>query len=705
MTRFADHFRYSKWDGSQAVGVELTADDIIAAIGDDLLNHGDLRAAMRSLMRRGISGEAPMQGVHDLLRELRQSQRANMERYNLSGIMDGIREQLDEVVRLERDALHEMTERPTDDDDRGASGAASTSTDPLDTQPPSASLPASDNNSASSPDDFASSLMKNIAGRNREFLDELPSDAPGQVKALQGYEFVSPEAQRTFEQLLDQLRQAMTKSFFDDVEKMVEQMSAGDVERMKRMMDALNDMLVKQIAGEDPQFDAFMDEFADMFGPDAPESLDALIEQMQRQMAAMQSLMMSLPTEQFEQLQQLLQDKLGDAELDSKLRGLAQKLDFLDPHSSGRYRFSGSEEIDLQAAMELMETMHDLEQLERQLQGVSRDGDLDKVDADKLAALLGEEARDSLEKMKELEEILEQAGYVKRDGDQFDLTPRGTRMIARSALGEIYRSIKKNALGQHRLPEEGRFGDRLDETKPYEFGDAFDVHLSRSLQNALRRNGLGTPVRFEAEDFEVYRHEQVTRTATVLLVDLSWSMELRDAFTSAKKVALALNNLITSAYPRDSFHVVGFSAYARELKPNDLTYIQTDEHTLGTNIQHALMVAEKLLDKHPGGSKQILMITDGEPTAHIEHGRAQFAYPPTPRTIAETLRAVKRCTKKQITINTFMLDESHYLKTFMEEVSRINGGRVFYSSPDRLGQYVLVDFVENKRKTLGRRSS
>ena len=252
------------------------------------------------------------------------------------------------------------------------------------------------------------------------------------------------------------------------------------------------------------------------------------------------------------------------------------------------------------------------------------------------------------------------------------------------------------------MPEEGRFGERIEDTKPYEFGDPFHLHMPRTIRNAINRNGPQTPVRLQPDDFEIYRSEMITSTATAMLVDLSWSMALRGSFQAAKKVALALHNLITTQYPKDSFYIIGFAAYAKELKAHDLPYLQWDEYVLGTNMQHALLLAEKLLAKHPSGSKQIIMISDGEPTAHIEHGEAIFAYPPTPQTIRATFRAVKRCTTRGIAINTFMLESSEYLRAFMNEIARINGGRVFYTAPEQLGEYILVDYVENKRKKLGR---
>lgn len=663
-------FRYSTWDGSQADRFP-SADELMSELAEDLMQSGDLRSALNNLMQRGfrMQGE-PTQGLRDMQRQVRRKRRERLERFDLGSIMEGLREELEAIVELERATLDAMQGDPSDGDGR---------------------------------DNFAQSLMGDMASDKRDVLDGLPEDPAAQMQALSDYEFVDPEAQKRYQELVDELKQAMTKSFFRDVEKMVREMSDGDIARMKDMVRDLNAMLVKRIAGEDPGFEDFMAKYGDMFGDDPPRSLDELIEQMQAQMAAMQSLLMSLPTSEYEQLQKLLSDRLGDAELDAALRKLMQKLDFLDPGKGQRYRFSGDEPIDLDSAMELMGEMQSFEDLEGQLQAAQMDGDLSHVDLDQLRETLGEEAVDAIEQMQQLLEVLEEAGFIDRNAEGFELTPRGMRMIGQKALGEIFKTLRRQSLGNHALPEQGRFGDRIEETKVHEYGDPFNLHMARTLQNALRRRGPGAPVQLAPEDFEIYRNETVTRTATVMLVDLSWSMELRGAFPAAKKVAMALNNLITSAYPRDSFHVVGFSAYAKELASHEVPFLTVDEYVLGTNIQHALLIAEKLLAREQGGSKQILMITDGEPTAHIEQGRAQFAYPPTPQTIRETLKAVKRCTRSNITINTFMLDESYYLKAFMDQVSQINGGRVFYSSPEKLGEYVLVDYVQHKRKVLGGR--
>lgn len=664
-------YRFRNWDGTQDI-LRLDADELLKAVSDDLMNFGDLEHALRQLMRRGLpmpDGQ-DMQGLSEMIQRLKAERRERLERFNLDGVMKDIAEQLETVKQLEREGLDAM-ERPDPQAGPGADGEPS----------------------------FARSLMGNIADGNREFLDALPDNPVEQVQALSNYEFVSPEAQKKFEELLDNLRNAFTKSFFKNIEDMVKNMSDGDIQRMKDMVRALNEMLVKRIAGEDPGFDAFMKEFGDMFGDHPPQSLDELIEQMQQQMAAMQSLMMSLPTEQFEQLQSLMQDRFGDPELDKMLRDLSKELDFLSP-GGRRYRFRGDEDLDLAGAMDMMTQMADLDQLEESLQDARRSGRFDHVDVNKLREMLDDDAAESVEQMKNLMKILEDAGYVKKGDRGWELTARASRKIGQQALGAIYEQLKRHSLGRHATPEEGRTGDRLDDARPFELGDPFNLHMTRTLGNALRREGPGTPVRMQPEDFEIYRSESVTQTATALLVDLSWSMILRDAFPAAKRVALALHNLISAYFPRDSLYLIGFSAYAKEIDPRDLPMLQADEYTLGTNMQHALMLAESRLARHPQGTRQIIMISDGEPTAHLEDGDAQFAYPPSPITIMETLKAVKRCTRKNITINTFMLEQSYFLRAFMTQMMKINGGRVFFTTPDHLGEYILVDYMAGKKQQL-----
>ena len=659
--------RFTAWDGSQQLTFD--ADQVMAALADDLIEYGDLRWAMRNLISRGMQMPQGgyLQGLRDMLKELRDRKRERLQRYDLSSIFDGFRERLDEILDMERQRIDEWLESDPDE-----------------------------------PGNFSSDVLKSVAERNLETLDELPEDTAGQIKALEEYEFLDPDAQKKFLELVNELRRAMSNMFFNDIENMVKNLSDGDIRRMKDMLKALNDMLVRRIAGQEPEFDRFMDEFGDMFGDNPPKTLDDLLEQMRAQMAAAQSLLNSMSAAQRAELQSMLQRRFGDPELDAELRKLVKELDFLD-FDGGQYRFDGSERLDLEAALELMQEMQSIDELIREVQEVERGAGIDRIDRELLRDLMGDEAVENLDNLKELLDALEEAGYVRATGDnRWELTPRGSRMIGQQALGEIYQRLKNQSLGNHAVPEEGRFGERLEQTKAYEFGDPFHPHMPRTIRNAVYRQGPGTPIALQPEDFEIYRSEFITSTATAMLVDLSWSMALRGSFQAAKKVALALHNLITTRYPRDSFHIIGFAAYAKELKARELPYLQWDEYVLGTNMQHALLLAEKLLARHPGGAKQIIMISDGEPTAHLENGRAQFAYPPTPETIRATYRAVKHCTARGIAINTFMLDASYYLKAFMDEIARINGGRVFYTTPDKLGEYILVDYVQHKRKRLAR---
>ncbi|MCY4638734.1 MAG: VWA domain-containing protein [Chloroflexi bacterium] len=711
----AIRYRYSEWDGSQELP-SLDADGVLEALSDDLLNFGDLQHALRNMLQRGIRGgpDDRVRGLRDLLQRLRGQRRERLDRFDLGGVMETVRRELGELLALERETIERRlaeagAEAGPDAPDPAERADGKRDGDGAREPAPGAEgEPPGDGQARGDDEADLARMLRRVVERKQRFLDELPPDAPGQIGALRDYEFLSPEAQHRFQDLLRQLREGMAESLFRDVSKMVDEMSEGDTERMKQMVRDLNDMLTQRMRGEEPDFDSFLERYGDMFGENPPRSLDELIEQLQEQARALQSLMESLPPGHRQQLEGLLSEKLGDRELQAELFELAQNLEFLSPsgeRGASSYPFRGDEELDLRAALALMEEMHEIDALERGLEKAQYGGDLDQVDRDALRELLGDDAAEDLDRLQELLDMLERAGYLRRDGDEWELTPRGTRLIGQKALAEIYQQLRRYGLGDHALPTAGRHGERTDDTKPYEFGDPFHLHIERTVMNALERSGPSTPVRLAADDFAIYRSEQLTQTATVMMVDLSWSMALRGSFQAAKKVALALHNLIGSQYPRDSLYLIGFSAYARELRPEELPYVRWDESVLGTNMHHALMLAERLLSRHRGGTRQILMITDGEPTAHLERGRSRFAYPPSPATIRETLKAVMRVSRRDITINTFMLDRSYYLKDFVNQLAKINGGRVFYTTPDRLGEYILVDYLQGKRQRLSSRSS
>ncbi|MGZ4718087.1 MAG: hypothetical protein ACXWCB_15475, partial [Acidimicrobiales bacterium] len=482
--------------------------------------------------------------------------------------------------------------------------------------------------------------------------------------------------------------------------------SPEDMARMKDMLSSLNDMLEARQRGEEPDFESFMERFGDFF-PENPENLDELLEIMAERMAAMQAMLNSMTPEQRAQLQALSDQLMEDMDLRWQMDQLGQNLQNLFPEKGwGRsYDFSGQDPLGFAEAAQMMQELGDIDQLEQLLRGATSPGALAEVDLDRARELLGDEAAQSLDKMSELARKLQEAGLIENKEGRFELTPRGIRRIGPTALSDLFKKLDSDKVGKHEVERSGAGHEREYDTKPYEFGDPFNLHIERTVRNAVRRSGGGTPVRLLPEDFEVERTEHIVRSSTVLMLDLSLSMPMRDNFLPAKKVTMALHSLISSQYPRDYLGIVGFSETARELKPEQLPEVSWD-FVYGTNMQHAFQISRRLLSRQIG-TKQIIMITDGEPTAHItERGDVFFNYPPVRETVDATLREVNRCTRDGIRINTFMLDPTQHLRQFIEKLTELNRGRAFFTTPETLGDYVLVDFIEQKRKLLrGRRTA
>jgi uncharacterized protein with von Willebrand factor type A (vWA) domain len=526
----------------------------------------------------------------------------------------------------------------------------------------------------------------------------LPNDLAGKVRELQAYDFESAEAAQRFEQLLDKIRQQLTQQMVEQMSGAMQNMTAEDLQRMKDMMAGLNEMLDKRDRGEDPEFEKFMEEFGDFF-PENPQSLDELLEQMARRMAAMQAMMNSMTPEQRAQLQQLSDQLLEDMDLRWQMSQLGQNLQSMFPQMGwGQgYQFEGSDPMGMGQAMQTMQELGDLDQLENLLRNATSPGALAEADMDRVRDLMGDDAARSLQRLAELTKMLQDAGLIEQKEGRLELTPKGLRKIGSNALRDLFDKLAKDKVGQHQMDRLGQGHERTYETKQYEYGDPFNLDLHKTIRNALRRNGTGTPVHLSPDDFEIERTEHLTRSSTVLMLDLSLSMPMRDNFLPAKKVAMALHSLITSQFPRDYMGIVGFSETARVLTAAQLPEVSWD-FVYGTNMQHGFLLARHLLAKQ-SGTKQIIMITDGEPTAHITpRGDVFFNYPPVPETIEATLREVVRCTKDNIRINTFMLDANSYLKSFIEKLTSINRGRAFFTTPETLGDYVLVDFIEHKKQ-------
>ncbi|MDQ3978419.1 MAG: hypothetical protein M3314_02550 [Actinomycetota bacterium] len=664
-------FRYSRWDGSQA-GFELGSEDVLAEVADDLVYHGDPNAALRRLLQEGFEfGGRQVSGLRELLERLRQRRQEELGRYDLGGAYDNIARELREVVDQERAAL-----------DR-AEAEARQSGEPE-----------------------WQELAAQAAAERRMQLDLLPPDLAGQVQSLRQYDFTSSEAQERFERLLEALRRQLLASQFNQMAEAMQNLSPEDLQRFKDMLAALNAMLEQRERGEDPdaggKFERFMAQYGDFF-PGNPQTLDELLEQLAAQMAAMQALLNSMTAEQRAQLQALSQQLLDDMDLRWQLDQLGRNLQQAFPGMGWdrAYDVSGYDPLGMVEAAQLMNRLGQLDQLDHLLRSATSPAALAEADFDAVRDLLGEEDAGDLERLAELARLLEEAGLISQTEGRYELTPRGLRRIGQRALADLFGRLDKDRLGGHPVERPGPGHERTYESKPYEYGDPFNLDIERTIRNALARGGAGVPVRLDPVDFEVGRTEAMTRTSTVLLVDLSLSMPMRDNFLAAKKVALALHTLISSRFPKDYLAVVGFSEVARALRPEQLPEVSWD-YVYGTNMQHALLLARRLLARQTG-ARQILMVTDGEPTAHLlPGGEVFFHYPPVRETVQATFAEVARCTAEDIRINTFVLDATPDLQAFVERLARINRGRVFLVTPETLGSYVLIDFLEQKRAVRSR---
>ena len=657
----AVRFTYSRWDGTQQIP-DLDADALLRAMGDELIEHGDPNAALRRMLHQGMEVDGTrLEGIREMLRKLRERRQERLEQHDLGGVYDEISEALDEVVATERASLEELSEAQDDDGRRR---------------------------------EVESEAIED----RRSVLDLLDHEnLAGRVRALGQYDFTSAEAARRFEELVDQLREHLMQQAVDQMVGDVGRMTSEDMLRMKDMLAGLNRMFEQRQVGEEPDFDEFMKSFGDFF-PENPRSLDELLEVMAQRMAAMAQMMNSMSPEQRAQLEELAQELLGDMDLRWQMDQLSGNLRNLFPEMGWDQsrEFTGQDPLGLIEAMQMFEDLADMDRLEQMLSGATSPGALAEVDTDRVRDLLGDQSAESLQRLAEMTRLLEEAGLVENTEGQLTLTPRAVRRLGQNALGDLYQRLIRDRTGRHDLDRDGIGHERDFATKPYEFGDAFNLHIERTIRNALVRNGSGIPVDLHPEDFEVERTESAVQAATVLMLDLSLSMPMRDNFLPAKKVAMALHSLISSRFPQDYLGVVTFSEVAREIRPERLPEVSWD-YVYGTNMQHGFVLARRMLGNQ-NGTKQIIMVTDGEPTAHLtDDGYPLFSYPPSPETVERTLLEVQRCTRDDIRINVFMLDATPYLTRFIEQVTRMNGGRAFFTTNQSLGDYLLVDFVDHRR--------
>jgi len=662
-------YRYGQYrDGPDPLAPPYDARLALDELGDAVLGGSDPASALRDLIRRGMRGQ---RGLDDMLRRVRERQQEVRRRGRLDGILEQARALLDTAVGQER---AELFPDPSDD------------------------------------------------ARMREAeLDALPSDTAQAIRRLADYDWRSAAARETFEQLKDLLRRQVLDSQFRGLKDALENPDPAAMQRVKDMLADLNQMLEADARGEHTQadFDAFMDRYGDMF-PDNPANLEELVDALARRAMAAQRLMASLSPEQRDELAALMQQTLSDEGLAAEMARLGDSLRArrpeLDMANWPGETMTGDNPLDLGDATTALGDLADLAEVEAALRQDYPGARLDDIDEDAVRRALGRAAVDDMEALRQTERELERQGYLQRNAGKLELTPKAVRRLGETALRRVFADLPEGGYGDHEQRDAGQAGEYTGATRPWQFGDEQSIDAPATVRNALLRDASalrkqpaagrdllpgeeGDPprVRLSAEDFEVGETERRASAAVCLLVDLSYSMAIRGTWGVAKQTALALHALVRSRFPQDSLQVIGFSNYARELRETDLAGLGWDM-VQGTNLHHALVLAGRYLDRRPEHDPVVLIVTDGEPTAHLRRdGSSWFDWPPAPETLELTLAEVDKMTRRRASLNIFMLVDDERLTAFVDEVARRNGGRVLRAQPERLGEFVVKDFLRTRR--------
>jgi uncharacterized protein with von Willebrand factor type A (vWA) domain len=663
------NYRYGQYVyGPDPLALPYDVRGAVDEMGDAILAGASPADALRDLLREGSAGR---RGLDDLLRRARERQREIRGSGRLDGILDQARALLDTAVGQER---AELFPDPGDE------------------------------------------------ARLREAdLDALPADTAQAIRRLADYDWRSAAARETFERLRQLLRSEVLDSQFRGMRQALQNPDPQAMQRIKDMLADLNEMLAADARGEHTQadFDQFMSNYGDLF-PDHPQNLEELVDSLVSRMAAAERLLRSLSEEQRQELAGLMSDALGDAGLESEMARLADALRARRPDldragMTGGVQMSGEEPLGLSDATTALAELADLAELENAFGQDYPGASLDDIDEDAVRRAFGRQAVDDVEALRRIERELERQGYLTRSGGRLELTPKAVRRLGDTALRRIFADMSfGHRAGDHDQQDAGQAGELTGTTRSWEFGDEQPLDVPATVRNALLRGvwgggeppherggfGGGRPprkIQLSARDFEVAETERRTAAVVSLLVDLSYSMQLRGTWAAAKQTALALHALLRSRFPLDAIQVVGFSNYARELRETDLAGLGWDM-VQGTNLHHALMIAGRHIDRHPEHEPVVLIVTDGEPTAHLQRdGRSWFDWPPSPETLELTLAEVDKMTRRHAALNIFMLADDARLSAFVDNVARRNGGRVLQAAPERLGEYVIRDFLRTRR--------
>ena len=650
-------YRYGEYhDGPDPLAPPFDARGALDELGDAVLDGADPSSALRDLLRRGVNGR---RGLDDLLRRVRERQREVRGRGRLDGILEEARALLDTAVGQER---AELFPDPSDE-----------------------------------------------ARLREDELDALPSDTAQAIRRLADYNWRSQAARETFERLKDLLRSEVLDSQFRGMKEVLQQPDPEAMQRVKDMLADLNQMLEADARGEHTQadFDRFMEQYGEMF-PENPADLEELVDSLVRRATAAQRLLGSLTEGQRDELAALMEQTLQDAGLAAEMSRLSDALRARRPEMdmaawSGD-PMTGDEPLGLSDATTALADLADLADLEAELRQDYPGARLDDIDEAAIRRALGRQAVDDMEALRQTERELERQGYLERNAGQLELTPKAVRRLGETALRRVFADLPEGGYGDHEQRDAGQAGEYTGATRRWQFGDEQAIDAPATVRNALLREagsirpGESHGVRLSGRDFEVGETQRRASAAVCLLVDLSYSMALRGTWGAAKQTALALHALVRSRFPQDSIQVIGFSNYARELRETDLAGLGWDM-VQGTNLHHALVLAGRYLDRRPEHDPVVLIVTDGEPTAHLRRdGRSWFDWPPAPETIQLTLAEVDKMTRRHASLNVFMLAEDERLTDFVNEVARRNGGRVLHAVPERLGEFVVRDFLRTRRE-------
>jgi uncharacterized protein with von Willebrand factor type A (vWA) domain len=522
---------------------------------------------------------------------------------------------------------------------------------------------------------------------------------------------LTPEEQKALSDKLNSLAEKL-EAYQDKMRNFMERMSGKYADRMdelsQKMREAYERYQELQNRLQNQIRERGMQDPSKMSGQN-PQSMMDMLERMSKLLED-ENFLKNLPS-MMDQAAQNLENMLDnlDSMTQEQLQQLSEMMSQMQQLEQlmNQFPFQGSQRMGMGEAGQILGQLRGLERFLRW--GQRGMGDPSELNLDELRELLGEEAFEHLQYLKGVEQMLEEEGYIVRTNHGLRLTPKGMRKIGDKALREIFQMLNKGRWGNHNTSLRGSQGDRLEETKLYEFGDPLNVNIGETVLNALERRKKDEKLRIAPEDFSIHRVEYSTVSETALLIDVSYSMLMNDALHAGKKVALALHRLIQTKYPQDKLHLVAFRSNAKLIQAEDLPSIVSLTYFMehGTDIKEALRFARQMLGSNRTANRQIILITDGEPTAATldRGGRLHSGWGSAllhSRIVHETLKEVKRCTQSGIKINTFMLGADFYRQGFVDQLSRLNTGRVFYTTPDQMGNYIVVDYLNNKRKRIGR---